>query len=60
MPDSEAKRRWMREHSVTVTVKLMRKADGAVIDFIDREVAKGRNRSEVIKSALRAYVSSQS
>jgi len=56
MADSEAKKRWDKENMVFVAFKLFRgndkrKNDQEIIDFLD-----GKNKSEVIKIALREYM----
>ena len=35
MPDSEAKKRWMRENTVVITVKCMYKSDADILEFLD-------------------------
>lgn len=51
MPDSEAKKKWIAEHSVIYTVKLMRKTDQDVIDFLD-----GKNKRDTICKVVRCYM----
>ena len=51
MPDSEAKKKWIAENSVIYTVKLMRKTDQDVIDFLD-----GKNKRNTICAAIREYM----
>lgn len=51
MPDSEAKKRWMRENTVVITVKCMHKSDADILEFLD-----GKSKATVIKAALREYM----
>ena len=51
MPDSEAKKRWMRENTVVITVKCMYKSDADILEFLD-----GKPKATVIKAALREYM----
>ena len=51
MPDSEAKKKWIAENSVVYTVKLMRKSDQDVIDFL-----KDKNRRDTICMVVREYI----
>ena len=51
MPDSEAKKRGMRENTVVITVKCMHKSDADILEFLD-----GKSKATVIKAALREYM----
>ena len=51
MPESEAKKKWMKENTKMVAVKMMVKSDGDIIDFLSDKPA-----STVIKVALREYI----
>lgn len=57
MPDSEKKRDWMQKYSLTIAVKIMKKADQPLIDYIlDKTKQDGITRSELIKTALKEYM----
>lgn len=57
MPDSEKKRDWMQKHSLTIAVKIMKKADQPLIDYIlGKTEPDGITRSELIKTALKEYM----
>jgi len=56
MPDSEAKKKWVKENVLKVTFKLFREIGGKqndqdIIGYLDN-----KNKSEVIKAALREYI----
>ncbi len=51
MPDSEAKKRWMKENSTNVGVKFMHKSDADLLRYLE-----GKQKSAVIKLALREYM----
>ena len=56
MPDSDAKKKWVKENVLKVTFKLFREIgsngnDQEIIDFLS-----DKNKSEVIKAALREYI----
>ena len=53
--DSEAKNRWDRENTVTVTIKFQRKSDTDIIDYL--ESASGNStKQSIIKEAVRYYM----
>ena len=57
MPDSEKKRDWMQKYSLTIAVKIMKKADQPLIDYILGKIEQdGITRSELIKTALKEYM----
>ena len=51
MPDSEAKKAWMRENTTMVTVKMLNKGDADILAFLE-----GKKKATVIKLALREYM----
>jgi len=51
MPDSDAKRRWRKEHTTTLTVKLNHNTDRDILDFM-----QGKAAATTIKAALREYI----
>ena len=51
MPDSEAKKKWMKENSKIVSFKMMNKSDKDIMDFLE-----GRPTATTIKAALREYM----
>ena len=51
MPDSEAKRRWIKEHTVMITAKLNKNTDRDILTYLqDKALAT------TIKAALREYM----
>ena len=51
MPDSEAKKEWMRANTTMVTVKMTNKGDADLLRFLE-----GKQKATVIKAALREYM----
>ena len=56
MPDSTAKKEWMKKNSVMVSVKFMNKSDAALIEYLDAQKQSGKERSAVIKRAIKEYM----
>ena len=56
MPDSEAKRKWMRENTHVFSIKLMKKSEQDIITYLDAMLAQGVGKGTVFKSALREYM----
>ena len=48
MPDSEAKRRWIKENSTLITMKCMKKGDADILQYLE-----GKQKSTVLKKAMR-------
>ena len=48
MPDSEAKKRWMKENSKIISFKMMLKSDKDILDFL-----QDKPTATTIKKALR-------
>lgn len=51
MPDPPSKQRWDAKNAYIMTVKLMRRTDEDVIDFLD-----GKNRRDTILEVVRYYI----
>ena len=57
MADSEAKRAWMRENSVMIPLKVMKRTESDILDFLESETKRtGMARNAIIKTALREYM----
>ena len=54
MPDSDAKKRWMKENSKIISFKVMLKSDADIIEFL-----KDRPTAPTIKQALRAMMEAE-
>lgn len=52
MPDSEAKKKWIRENTVQYGLKLQRKGDSDLIEYLQPL----KNRNGEIKRLLRAAI----
>ena len=51
MYESEAKRKWQKENTVQIPIKLQKSTDADIIEFLD-----GKVKQAVIKQALREYI----
>ena len=51
MPDSEAKKAWMREHTTMISVKMVNKSDADILEYL-----QGKAKATIIKAALREYI----
>ena len=56
MPNSEAKNKWDRENSIVFSIKLMKKTDADIIEFLNSQLAQGISKGQTIKIALREYI----
>ena len=53
MPDSEAKRRWMKENLLMIGFKLHRKNDADIIEYLE---GIGADKQKTMKTAIREYM----
>ena len=51
MYESEAKRKWQKENTVQVPLKLQKSTDADIIEYLE-----GKVKNAVIKAALREYI----
>ena len=51
MADSNAHREWMKENTVVFSIRLQKKTDADILNFL-----QGQQRQTVIKAALREYM----
>ena len=51
MPDSEAKKKWIKDNTKVITIRLMKKGDKDVIEFLEQHPV-----ATTIKLALREYM----
>ena len=57
MPDSEAKRKWIAKNTIVFSIKLMRRTEADIIEYLDKMAAtKGLAKATVFKMALREYM----
>lgn len=57
MPDSTKKKEWMKENSVMIPLKIMKRTEGDILSFLQNEMEKtGMARNAIIKLALREYM----
>ena len=53
MPDSEAKKKWMKENFWLIAIKLHRKYDADIVAYLE---SKGADKQKTMKAALREYM----
>lgn len=56
MPDSEAKRKWMAKNAIVFSVKLMRRTEADIIEYLEANLSRGIGKGTVLKAALREYM----
>ena len=57
MPDNEKKKEWMKQNSVMIPLKVMKRTEGDILSFLQNEMEKtGMARNAIIKLALREYM----
>lgn len=53
---SQAKNDWMKENSKIYSVRVMKKTETDMFDFVESQKAKGIDVAAVFKTALREYM----
>ena len=53
---SKAKNDWMKENSKIYSVRIMKKTETEMFDFVERKKANGFDAAAVFKAALREYM----
>ena len=56
MPDAPSKKRWDAENTIVFSVKLMRRTESDIIDYLDANLSRGIGKGTVLKAALREYM----
>lgn len=51
MPETEAKKKWQKENTVFIGVKLQKSTDAEILAYLD-----GKAKQTVIKAALKEYI----
>lgn len=56
--ESEAKRKWQKENTVLVGVKLQKKGDSDIVEYLESQAKKNPSFSSAsaFKAALREYI----
>ena len=54
MPETEAKKKWQKENTVMIPVKLQKSTDAAILAYLD-----GKNKQGEIKRALRLLIETE-
>ena len=56
MPQSKAKTEWIKKNAIIMPIKLMRRTEADLIEYLDLMLSKGVPKGTVIKTALREYM----
>jgi len=56
MSESEAKRKWIKENTIIFSIKLMKRTEEDIINFLDRKGEEGIPRGTIFKAAIREYM----
>ena len=56
MPDSDAKKRWDKENTIIFSIKLMKRTEPDIIEFLEKCQEQGISRGTIFKTALREYI----
>ena len=56
MPDTEAKKKWMQDNFLTLGLKLHRKYDADIIDFLLARESGEASKQDILKEAMREYM----
>lgn len=55
--ESDAKREWQKKNALVLGVKLQRKGDKELIEYVEKQEQKGFSKSNLLKTALLEYMS---
>lgn len=56
MKDPNSKKRWDRDNAVLLAVKLLRKGDAKIVEYVERVTPERMTRSELLRAALNEYI----
>lgn len=56
MPDSEAKKKWINDNTIIFSVKLMKRTEPELIEYMNKQLEKGIGKGTILKRALREYM----
>lgn len=56
MPDSEAKKKWMKENAIIFSIKLMKRSEADIVNYVEENLARGIGKNTLFKMALREYM----
>ena len=56
MPDAPSKRRWDAENTIVFSLKIMKRTETDIYDFLKKCQANGIGKGTIIKTALREYM----
>ena len=56
MPDSEAKRKWMKENAIIFSIKLMKRSEADIVNYVEENLARGIGKNTLFKMAMREYI----
>jgi len=53
---SKAKTEWIKNNTIIMSIKLMKRTDADLIEYLDKMLSHGVPKGTVFKSALREYM----
>ena len=56
MPDSEAKKKWIKDNTIVFSIKLMKRTEADIIEFLEKYQEQGISKATVFKAAIREYI----
>lgn len=56
MPDAPSKIRWDKENTIVFSLKIMKRTEADIYEFLTKCQANGIGKGTIIKTALREYM----
>ena len=56
MAESEAKKKWIKENTIIFSIKLMKRTEADIINYLEMMSNKGVRKGTIFKAALREYM----
>ena len=56
MPQPPSQTRWTKENTFMVSLKLMKRTDQDIIDFLQANETPDRSKQRILKDAMREYM----
>ena len=56
MPDSDAKKKWIKDNTIIFSIKLMKRTEPDIIEFLEKYQEQGISKATVFKAALREFI----
>ena len=56
MPDSNAKKAWMKENTIFISIKVMKRTEGDIVSYMEEMSSRGIGHATFVKMAIREYM----